>query len=154
MVSACNFAGKTKSNPESAMDWSTLIIRSEGSTEIRINNDNGSTFVTTKPPFNIFIPSAQRKVKIDTLTVYFTKAEKDSLYNLSKDLIVNPAPVKGNCTEFIGHLELIIYYGQFMQKGEYSSVCDWNKLSDKSMKLHDILRRRLKRVYLGENNIK
>ncbi len=92
------------------------------------------------------------KMKIDTIKVFFTEAEKDTIYSLVNDLIIHPIETKKHCTEFIGHIELNVNYGSFEQSGEYSSICDWTTLSDKTKHLHNILKRRVKKIYLGENS--
>lgn len=87
------------------------------------------------------------------MKAYFTIAEKDTIFLLAKALILNPAKTPKKCTEFVGHLELDVDYGQFRQYCEYTSVCNWNMLSDTTKHLHDILKRKIKNVYLGENDI-
>jgi hypothetical protein len=139
-------------NQTAANPWSTLAILSEENTQIIINNNDDTSMVNVYHRGSFFAPLPKNaKVKVDTFKVYFTKAEKDTLFSLVKDLILHPAKTNKFCTEYIGSLNLVIVYGeQFKQRGEYSSVCDWNVLSDKTKQLHDILRRRIKNVYLGE----
>jgi hypothetical protein len=142
---------KQQANQADTVPWNTLTIISEGSTEIIINNYDDTSMIKIYPIVTIFMPRPKKKLKVDTVKAYFTLAEKDTLFKLAKDLIFNPVKTHGRCTEFIGHLELSINYGQFRQYGEYSSVCNWNTLSDKTMKLHNMLKKRIKGIYLGEN---
>jgi|GEM_PF-2285608 len=138
---------KVSENP-----WSVLRIISEEDTQITINNDDDTSMVNVYHRGSFFAPLPKnKKIKIDTFKAYFTKAEKDTIFSLVKDLIQQPAKTSKFCTDYVGSLDLMIVYGeQFKQRGEYSSVCDWNVLSDKTKQLHDILRRRIKNVYLGE----
>ena len=132
--------------------WSSLTIVSEEDTQITINNDGDTSMVNVYHRGSFFAPLPKNtKVKVNTFKVYFTKAEKDTLFSLVKDLIEHPAKTSNFCTEYVGSLGLMIVYGeQFKQRGEYSSVCDWTILSDKTKHLHDVLRRRIKSIYLGE----
>jgi len=135
-----------------ASPWSVLRIVSEEDTYITINNDDDTSMVNIYHRGSFFAPLPKNaKVKVDTFKVYFNKAEKDTLCSLVKELIQHPAKTNKFCTEYVGNLDLIIVYGeQFTQQGEYSSVCDWTILSDKTKHLHDLLRRRMKNIYLGE----
>ncbi len=149
----CTFKSNSTNDGDRSKEWNTLTVISEGSTIVKINNDNDSAFVNVFHRGSLFSPLPKKsEVKIDTIKTTFSKSEKDSLVLLAKEIISNPVIVKVSCTEYIGHLELIINYGAFEQKGEYSSVCDWTKVSDKTLKLHEILKRRIKGVYLGEGN--
>jgi len=132
--------------------WDRLLIISEHDVQIHISNDNGTSMVNVYHSGSFFQPLPKNaKVKIDTLKVFFTEAEKDTIFSLVQDLITNPARSKNFCTEFVGSLDLRVSYGkQFIQSAKYSSVCDWNTLSDKTKRLHDMLRSRIKNVYLGE----
>ncbi|MES2107131.1 MAG: hypothetical protein V4577_00190 [Bacteroidota bacterium] len=132
--------------------WERLLIISEHDVQIHISNDNDTSVVNVYHSGSFFQPLPKNaKVKIDTLKVFFSKVEKDTIFSLVQDLITNPAHSKNFCTEFIGSLDLRVSYGeQFIQSAKYSSVCDWNTLSDKTKRLHDILRSRIKNVYLGE----
>ena len=75
-----------------------------------------------------------------------------------QNIIANPPKPMHECTDFVGDLKLIIGYGRgnfrepgtYEQSVEYSGVCDWNALSFKTMQLHNILARKLKKVFLGE----
>jgi hypothetical protein len=139
---------KIDSNP-----WRKLILISEEDTRITINNDNDTSIINVFHSGSFFSPLPKNaKVKVDTLKAYFTMAEKDTLFSLAKDLIIHPAKTDKFCTEYVGSLKLVIDYGeQVQQVAVYSSVCNWNLLSDKTMKLHNMLKKRIKGVYLGEN---
>lgn len=96
-------------------------------------------------------PTKQTATK--KLRVFFTQAEKDTIFNLSRQIIT--APVNNNrnyCTDFVGSLSIVIHYYSFIQQGKYSGVCNWNKLSPQTIHLHQILRRKIKEVYLGERD--
>lgn len=132
--------------------WSSMMIVSESNTQINIYNDEDSSVVNVYHSGSFFAPLPKgEKVKIDTIKIFFTKAERDTIFSLVNDLIVHPAKPKEFCTEYIGGLGLTVNYGnQFKKAATYSSVCNWNTLSDKTKQLHDILRRRIKNIYLGE----
>jgi hypothetical protein len=147
----CNSHENKSSNDTTTIIWNRLIIRSEGGPTVDINDDNDSSIVKIYPVFDFFSPAQKKTYKIKTLKVYFTTQEKDTLFHLAKDIILNPVKPHSSCTEFIGHLELFIDYGQFKQSGEYTSVCNWTSLSDKTMHLHRLLKKRIKGVYLGED---
>ena len=101
--------------------------------------------------FDFFSQSPKIKKDIKTFNVYFTPAEKDSIYKLTRDLINHPANRKRKCTEYVGQLELYIDYGQFTLSGNYTSVCDWTTLSIKTQQLYGLLKKRIKGVYLGHH---
>jgi hypothetical protein len=128
--------------------WSRLTITSEDYQVITINNTEDTSIIKSYDGGGFF--TGYHKVKVDSLRQYFTMAEKDSLYQLSKDIISNPINPKRFCTDFVGDLKLVIDYGSFKSPGsfrqsaEYSGVCNWDTLSDKTIQLHRILQRKIK----------
>jgi len=131
--------------------WSALVIVAEGDQQIEINNfDNDSSRVFIYHHGSFFAPVPKNKWCTDTLVARFTKAEKDTLVYLAKDLIINHVTATNFCTEYVGSLRLTIRYKQFTLNGEYSSVCNWTTLSDKTLKLYKILKRRIKVVYSAD----
>ncbi|MDR3696506.1 hypothetical protein [Mucilaginibacter sp.] len=142
--------------------WSTLTIESEESTEVNINNYDDTSTVIVYHVGSFFSPRPKKsqKIKIDTTKIYFTPAQKDTIFNLSKDIISNPIKLKGGCTEYVGDLKVVIDYGVFKERApgslqqsiEYSGVCNWNTLSVNTIKLHGILKRKMKNIYLGEHD--
>src|SRR6185437_616879 len=127
-----NIGCKQKTHSLTPLAWSTITIVSEYSTVITINNENDTSMVDIAHTGSFFSPLPKNtKVKVDTIKAYFTVAEKDTLFSLVKQLITEPVNTNKFCTEYVGSLELIIDYGrQFKQIGMYSSVCNWNVLSD------------------------
>lgn len=153
MTIGCQLHNTYEDFPVSPGPWDSLTIRSEENTVISINNDDDTSTVKVYHAGTIFSPPPPGKIKVDTLKVYFTKAEKDTLFSLSKTIISTPIDKRfSRCTDFVGDLEITINYGPFKQTGEYTGVCNWNKLSEKTMQLHDILRRKIKHIYLGEGD--
>jgi len=144
----CNSNNTTHTQIQS-LTWSTVTVLSEENTCIKIDNYDDSSTVEYHYHGTIFIPKP-KKTKIDTLRIYFTMAEKDSLFNIIKDIISNPVKPKRECLDFVGDLKLSIYYGGYKEPGsysqsaEYSGVCDWDSLSDKTIQLHRILKRKIK----------
>jgi len=138
---------------QQASEWTALTIQSEDNAEIIVYPDSDTVTVHVYHTASFFSPP--KKVTVDTLRIVFPKAERDSIFYLVKDIITAPPPVSGHCTEFIGDLRVKIYYGETLNQGvDYSGVCNWNRLSLKTMQLHNILKRRIKKVFLGETNIK
>lgn len=129
-------------------NWRKVTILSEGSTEIVLNNDTDSTEVKYYDFRTIFTP--HRKLKNDSLTTYFTKKEKDSIFRLSQQIISNPVESKAGCSEFVGELSITIDFkalgvlGSFEQSIKYTSVCEWDTLSPQTRALHGILKRKIK----------
>jgi len=136
-----------------AWSWSKLDIISEEDTQITINNDDDTSVIRVFHRGSFFSPLPKnKKIKVDTIKVFFTRAEKGTIFSLVNDLILYPASTSKFCTDYVGDLQLVIDYGnQFKQIGVYASVCNWNLLSDKTRRLHNILRRKIKKLYLGEN---
>ncbi len=140
--------------------WSTLTIESEENTELEINNYDDTSTVLVYHVGSIFSPrpKTSQKIKIDTTKIYFTPAEKDTIANLSKELISKPVKLTGGCTEFVGDLRIAIYYGAYKEPGsvrqsiEYSGVCNWNTLSANTIQLHRILKKKMGKIYLGEHD--
>jgi hypothetical protein len=128
--------------------WSTLIIISKDNEVITIANTDDTSTVKYYDGGGFF--TGYHKVKVDSLKPYFTMAEKDSIYKLARDIIAVPVLPKIACTEFVGDLKLVIYYGKYKESGscsqsiEYSGVCNWDTLSDKTIQLHRILKRKIK----------
>ena len=128
--------------------WTMLTIKSEDETVIAINNNSDTTMVKYYDNGGFF--TTHHKTKIDSLKTYFTKAEKDSVFYLADDIISNPVRHRVACTDFVGDLEVTIYYGRYKDPGSYkksiaySGICNWESLSDKTKLLHKILQKRIK----------
>jgi hypothetical protein len=146
------FLGCHRAEKKDVADWQKLTLISERNTYIRIENGTDTSIVNVYHIGSFFNPLPKgAKVKVDTFKVYFTKDEKDTIFSLTRDLIVNPINAHHFCTEYVGSLQLYIYFNeQLEQRVFYSSVCDWTRLSDKTIRLHNILRNRIKNVFLGE----
>jgi len=129
-------------------DWTTLSITSEDQVQIIINKDEDTSLVINRDVGSFF--TGFHKAKIDTLKTCFTMVEKDSLFHLSDEIITVPARSKVACTDFVGDLNVTIYYGAYKSRGSYSrsisysGVCNWDTLSNKTIALHEILQRRIK----------
>ena len=124
--------------------WSRLTIVSEHRRMIKIDNNNDTSIIETHHIGSIFT-GRPKVIKIDTSKVYFTKAEKDTLFNLSQQIVSYPVLNNRHCNDFVGDLDVIIrYYGDTMQQIDYSGVCDWSLLSDDTKQLHEILKRKMK----------
>ena len=137
----CDFR-KEKKIIGAKSDWSTLTVVSEETTVITINNYEDTSIIKFYDRGGFF--TGWHKLKIDSMKARFTTAEKDSLFRLAKDIILNPPKPKRFCTEFIGDLKLVIEYKSFKQSIEYTSVCDWDSLSNQTVLLSKILNRRIK----------
>jgi hypothetical protein len=144
MSTGCKqMVNQTPQNP-----WSTLTITFENNEVITIDNTNDTSTVKYYDGGGFF--TGYHKVKVNFLKPYFTMAEKDSIYKLARDIIAIPVQPKIVCTEFVGDLKLVINYGQSKEPGsyrqsiEYSGVCNWDTLSDKTIQLHRILKRKIK----------
>ncbi|HTD99151.1 MAG TPA: hypothetical protein VK668_07670 [Mucilaginibacter sp.] len=129
-------------------DWSQLRITLEDRLEINLINHNSPDSSEVKQYLigGFFSPPV-KKVKVITQRFAFTQAEKDSIYLLVEDMIVHPVEAKNHCSEFVGKIEVNIEYGrQLSQSFAYTSMCDWYTLSDQTLKLRAILRRRIKAI--------
>jgi hypothetical protein len=129
------------------LTWTSLKISPTQGTNITIFYDHyeggDSSMVTIYDPGSIFSPRPKGKLKIDTLWVKFTKAERDTLGLIANNLISNPAPPKQFCTEFVGKLAIEIRYGEQVKRSvEYNSVCDWSALSLEAKQLNKMLVRK------------
>ena len=144
-VTACNFNKKQIDGPGTDQSWQALTITDDHRIVITIKNDNDSSTVKIYHTGSIFTPRPS-KIIVDTLKVWFTKSEKDTLAYLTKDIILHPVGKTGFCTEFVGSIAMKIYYGQFKLSGEYNSVCDWTLLSDQTKQLNNILQRQMKKL--------
>lgn len=123
--------------------WQTLVITSDDYQVITITNNDDTSTVKSYDGGSIF--QGRHKTKIDSLRTYFTRAEKDTLFRLSKDIISNAVPPAHYCTDFVGDLRLTIYYNESVQQSiNYSGICKWDSLSKQTIHLHQILKRRIK----------
>ena len=138
---ACN---PTKEKIENDQEWETITITSNSSVEFILSNDHDSSIAKVYHVV-FYPPKPAQKVKIDTLKIKFSRAEKDTVAYLVNDLIVHPKKIKSLCTEFDGTIALVMYYKQFTISGKYSSTCDWTSLSNETKQLNSILKRGLKR---------
>ena len=131
--------------------WSALTIESEDHTLITVFPDKNTVTVKVYHSGTFFY--RPKKITVDTLRFSFAKAERDSIFSLVREIIATPPLVKHHCTDFVGDLRLKIYYGETcVQAIDYTGVCNWNILSNKTMVLHNILKRRLNNVFLGEDD--
>ena len=84
------------------------------------------------------------------MKTYFTPAEKDTIFNLVEDIISKPISNHKTCTDFLGDIELTVYYRSFREPGSckqsiaYSGVCNWDTLSIKTKQLSALLKRKIK----------
>lgn len=148
----CNLKDKADPTKMSDDSWSTLTIVSEHRVVIKIVNDSDTTIIETHNRGSIFT-AKPKKVMTDTVKAYFTKTEKDTIFNLAKEIVSRPVISSRHCTDFVGDLDVFINYGDVRQSINYSGICDWNTLSDKTLKLHNLLRRKIKDVFLGEGGV-
>jgi hypothetical protein len=154
-ISACN-------NPKpvtTIRHWTKMIIVSEDDISIQFDKDNDTARVIT---YHILAPLMKdgKRIKPDTTAVVFNHADIDSLSNVANAIVLNPPDTKAGCTDFVGDLSIRLFYGGYKEPGyylrsvEYSGVCNWNRLSDKTQQLHDILKKNIHKVYLGEGLVK
>jgi hypothetical protein len=129
-------------------DWTSLTIDEEDhSTVITINKQGDTSDVKFNDYGSIF--TGVHKAKIDSLKTYFTKAEKDTIYSLVEDIIANPIRPKAACTDFVGDINLTIYFGNLGEPGTYkqsiaySGVCRWDTLSTQTKRLAALLKRKI-----------
>lgn len=142
---------KPKTVPVQADAWTELTIDSENNTEITILHENDT--VTVKFYHKGDLYARPKKVTVDTPMFLFSKQERDSVFSLVQEIIASPPIIKHYCTDFVGDLTLKIYYDQRCTRTiDYSGVCNWNILSDKTLALHAILKRRMPKVFLGEDD--
>jgi hypothetical protein len=144
---------------QEAPTWKVLTIISENHEVITINNQDDTSTIRHYDNGSIF--QGWHKTKVDSLKSYFTKAEKDSLYNIVESIIANPVKPTNTCTDFVGDLKLLVDYGSqaeferpgapgviqpgsFRQSIEYTGICDWKNLSPNTTHLYKILKRKIK----------
>jgi len=145
----CNLKDKDDNGKPFDDSWSTLTIASEHRVVIKIVNDSDTTIIETYNIGSVFT-ARPKKVVIDTVKAYFNKAEKDTIFRLAKEIVAHPVINGRHCTDFVGDLDIFINYGDVRQQINYSGICDWNILSDNTLKLHNLLRRKIENVFLGE----
>lgn len=130
-------------------DWTSLTIDEEDHrTVITINNQDDTSDVRFNDFEGFF--TGFHKTKTDSLKTYFTLAEKDTIFSLIENIISNPVKAKHACTDFVGDVELTIYYGEFKAPGTckqsiaYSGVCNWDSLSAKTAQLSALLNKKIR----------
>jgi hypothetical protein len=133
----------TKNRDKKPDHWQSLVIVSDDYQIITISNNDDTSMVKSYDGGSIFQP--HHKTKVDSIKAYFTMAEKDTLFRLSKDIITNVTPPAHYCTDFVGDLRLTIYYNDAVQQSiNYYGICKWDSLSQQTIHLHQILKRRIK----------
>ena len=105
---------KQEATQDDIKPWTTITIVSEEDTRISINSYSDTAVVNIFHAGSFFAPLPKnKKIKIDTLRVTYNLAERDAIFKLAKEIISNPPPRKGGCTDFVGELEIGIDYGGF-----------------------------------------
>ena len=72
-----------------------------------------------------------------------SREERDSLYRYVNDLIRNPIKPTSFCTDYVGNVTFKIQIGQIEISSSYSSICSFDKLGQKAMRISAILSRRI-----------
>lgn len=87
-----------------------------------------------------------REGQVDTSYVLMKKHDRDSIALLVQQLLEVPAKPKDFCTDYVGSLYLFMRRSgdQLEQTSRYSSVCDWSKLSDTTVRLNKLLVKAIK----------
>ena len=148
LIFGCHHEPATPSTP-----WTAITITSEEQTEIVLfpDNDTATVKIYDSGAFDFF--AQPKKHKVDTLKVIFNIDERRRIFNLARDIVSAPPVIIHHCTDYVGDLNINIYYGEeCMQTIKFSGVCNWNVLSDKTMELHDILKSHMKNFFLGEGD--
>ncbi len=144
IVAGCHQPGKKQLSTA----WTRIVILSENRTEIAIQNGDDSTKVIAADDGSFL--GGYHKPEIDSLTTFFTAEEKDTLFSLTEEIIANHVAPKSGCSDFVGELNLTIYYGRPREPGSYEQTikynggCNWEKLSPETEKFYSILKRRIK----------
>ena len=130
-------------------DWTSLTINEEDHRiVITINNQDDTSDIKLNDFGSFF--TGYHKTKVDSLKTYFTPAEKDTIFNLVEDIISKPVRPKCRCTDFVGDIDLTIYYGRYNEMGSYkqsisyNSICRWDTLSTQTRQLNTLLTRKIK----------
>jgi hypothetical protein len=72
-----------------------------------------------------------------------SREERDSLYLYVNDLIRNPIKLTSFCTDYVGNVTFKIQIGHVEISSSYSSICSFDKLGQKAMRISAILSRRI-----------
>ncbi|WP_127706464.1 hypothetical protein [Mucilaginibacter limnophilus] len=146
LFASCNSPKKDLSDN---VDWTYLQITSESNWQITIVN--GSAFSRLVNLHHRYALSSDTSyVKPDTTRLKFSNDERDSIYYLVNSLIERPAQTDKFCTEFVGKLKLSVFYGEQLERTcNYSSVCNWSRMSDETDKLYKILKRHIPQLSAG-----
>src|SRR5947209_5591885 len=79
---------QSNQNPGKKSDhWESLTIVSDDYQVIMISNNDDTSIVKSYDSGSIL--QGRHKTKVDSVKAYFTIAEKDTLFRLSKDIISN-----------------------------------------------------------------
>jgi len=151
VISACN----NHKPVTTTRHWTKMIIVSEDNISIQFDKGNDTARVIY---YHILSPLMKngKRIKLDTAAVVFNHADIDSLSNVANAIMLNPPVAKVGCTDFVGDLSIRLFYGGYKEPGsylrsvEYSGVCNWNRLSDKTQQLRDILEKNMRKFYLGK----
>jgi len=129
--------------------WTSLTIdEKDHRTVITINNQDDTSDVKLNDFGSFF--TGYHKTKVDSLKAYFTRAEKDTIFSLVEDIISKPVGTHKACTDFVGDIELTVYFDNYKMPGSskqsiaYSGVCEWDTLSIKTKQLSALLERKIK----------
>ena len=69
------------------------------------------------------------------------KAEKDSLFSWSNDLIDFRGQPNRFCTDYVGKLKVRIRYNsQVLKEVSFSSLCKWQEIDSNAIKIHQLLK--------------
>ena len=84
------------------------------------------------------------KTNIKFQNFYLSKYERNLLFKYSLDLINDFQKPKNFCTEYCGHISFTLNSDQRSISANYSSICNWTKMSQTSNKIYKILSGKIK----------
>lgn len=115
------------------------IIATWQNLNIRSNLEEYSVAYNVNSLIIRFTPNGINK-KDSLLEFKITKAEKDSLFKWSEQIIDRKESPALYCTDYYGKLgNKIIYRDQLSKYVEYTSMCEWYKLDENSLKIYEFI---------------
>ena len=85
------------------------------------------------------IPSTYKIIDTLKSKIYLTKIEKDSLSNWIISSIIKPKFTNLNASDYVGNVKFNLKYLNTNLSCEYKSVGNWNKVSDITQKIYNLL---------------
>lgn len=141
LCTCCNKLSDNKVKHEGVTDLfilfqsATIIVRNYEDS-IQLESWDKRDSVTTNGIY--YIP-----VNLEKRSSSLSKIEKDSISSWVQKLASYPVKPAKFCTDYVGYVKFVVRYSsQVEQSCKYTSVCEWDSLSNETIKLNKLIKKK------------